>query len=125
MELIYKNLTEKIIGLAFEVFNSLGPGLTEKQYQQGLAELFKRENIPFKQEVRLELRLSKKRISQTMFDFLVDDKVILELKTGPRFYKAHFDQLFAYLKSSGIKLGLLILFTRLDVRVKRVANLYP
>lgn len=125
MELVYKHLTGKIIGLAFEVFNKLGPGLTERQYRQGLAELFRRENIFFEEEVKLELKLEKKKISQLWFDFLVDNKVILELKVGPRFYKTHFDQLFAYLKSSGMKLGLLILFTRQGVRIKRIANLYP
>lgn len=125
MELVYKDLTERIIGLDFETFNSLGSGLAEKQYQQGLVELFKRENIPFRQEVKLGLYVGEKKIAQSIFDFFVDEKFVLELKVGPRFYKTHFDQLYAYLKSSGIKLGLLILFTKRGVRIKRVVNLYP
>ena len=58
------------------------------------------------------------------FDFLIDDKIIVEIKQGNHFSKGHFEQITRYLKVSDLKLGLLINFSSTGVQVKRILNLY-
>lgn len=64
----------------------------------------------------------EKVVGNNYFDFLVDDKIIVELKSLSKFSKANYDQVLNYLKVSNLKLALLIMFTQNEVRHKRVIN---
>jgi len=108
-----KNLTEKIIGAAIEVHRELGPGLLESIYQACLARELTLQGIPFKRE--LALPISYKGISIDCgyrIDFLIADKVVVELKAIAALLPIHEAQLLTYLKLTGIKVGLLINFNK-------------
>jgi len=123
-ELIYKELSYKICGLAFKVDNLLGYGLREKIYADGLEELLKQSMISYKREVYYPIKIGQKTLVRRLFDFLIDDKIIVEIKVGDREYKDCCYQLFEYLKISKLKLGLIIRFTRDGVKIKRIPNYY-
>ena len=121
--IIYPELSYKIIGLAFEVFNELGSGHKEKVYHKAMAIQFKEALLTFKAEIYHPLIFKIKNLEKNFFDFLVEEVVVVELKRSDYFSKSHFDQLNHYLQISKLKLGLLISFTSSGVRFKRVVNL--
>jgi len=123
-DLLYKELSYKIIGLAYEVYNTFGSGLREKIYGDALEELFKREGIKFSRELYQPLKIGEKVISKVYFDFLIDDKIVVELKSGSDRYKEACGQIYNYLRAKDLKLGLIIRFTKDGVKSKRIPNLY-
>ena len=123
-DLLYADLTDKVINCAFTVFRALGPGLKEKVYQNALSIEFKKANIKFSSEKYLDINYSGVRIGQRYLDFLVEDILVVEIKVRDAFIKSDFDQVYEYLKANNLKLGLILLLTRSGFRIKRVANLY-
>ena len=122
-ELIYPELSYQIVGILFEVYNQLGPGHHEKYYQRAIATELKRCNLSFKEQVFIPLYFKKKIIGRQYLDFLIEDKVILEIKKGDRFSKRNIEQISEYLKVSGLKLGILANFGSKELKFKRVVNL--
>lgn len=116
--------TEKIIGLCYSVFNELGPGFPEKVYQNALEKLFEEEIIRFQSERPFDVLFKGERVGLFKVDFLVDDSVILEIKsiTGklPKVFEA---QVISYLKAAGIKAGLLVNFGDTSCTVRRINDL--
>lgn len=123
-DLIYKELCFKVVGFAYEAFNSLGSGLKEKVYANAFEEILKQEKVEYKRELYYPLEIRDKVIAKKYFDFLIEDRLVVELKAGSLNYKEVCFQLLDYLKSSNLKLGLIIRFTQDGVRVKRIPNLY-
>ena len=123
-EVIYPELSYKIVGCAYEVYNSLGKGYPEKYYQKALAIEFKSKGILFREQVHYPLTFKNELVGRSYFDFLIEDKIILEIKRGTHFSQGHFDQIIRYLKVSDLKLGLLINFGNEGVQTKRILNLY-
>ncbi|PIS07789.1 GxxExxY protein [Candidatus Berkelbacteria bacterium CG10_big_fil_rev_8_21_14_0_10_43_13] len=123
-ELLYKDLSYKITGLAYNIDNTIGYGQTEQTYGDALEELLKENGIKYQREVYFPILIGDKLIKREYFDFLIDDKIIVELKISDRNYKKACTQIFKYLKSSGTKLGLIIRFTNEGVRIKRIPNYY-
>lgn len=121
-DFLFKELTEKLIGAAFRVYNTLGYGFREKEYQKAYAVELDKTSLRFQKELYCNLRYGDKIISKFFLDFLVEDKVIVELKVAEEFYKKHFDQVMAYLKDNKMNLGLLSIFTSKKVLVKRIIN---
>lgn len=106
-----KDLTEKIIGAAIEVHRNLGPGLLESAYERCL--IYELEKLGLKVESQKPLPLVYKEITVEQgyrLDLLVEDKVVVELKTVERLTNIHEAQILTYLKISGYKVGLLINF---------------
>ena len=124
IDLLYKELSYKIVGIAYEVHNILGPGHKEKVYQAAFEELLKREKVNFKKQVYVPLMFNSKVIGKNFIDLIVDDKIVIELKSSDRITKFHMEQTIHYLKYTGHQLGLLILFSTTQVVCKRVLNLY-
>jgi len=124
-ELLHKELSYKLVGIAFEIFNAIGPTHPEKYYQNAYEELLKRDLLPFKKQVYVPLEFNNKVIGKNFIDLIVDEKILIEFKVGDRFTKFHFDQVGRYLKYTGLQLGLLILFSANGVVNKRVLNIYP
>lgn len=120
MEYPESKLTHKIIGIAYEIFNTLGPGYPEKIYQKAFAEKFKQQNIEFKKELYCDLCMDDKKIGYFFLDFLVDKKVILEIKARGEIFKKDISQILTYLKINHIKVGLIILFSNDGVKLKRL-----
>jgi len=122
-KIIYKDESYEIVGCCFAVFNGLGPGLREKNYQKALEELFKQKNINFKSQLYVPIKLNDKIVGKYFLDFLIGDKIALEIKSGNNFYKRDIDQLYSYLKSANLCLGILINFMSNGVKSKRILNI--
>ena len=117
---IYKDLTYKIIGCVYEVHKELGPVHKEIIYHHALAEEFKRQNIVFTDEKNVNVLYKGKKIGVYRPDFVVDEKVIVELKVAPSMTKAMADQVYYYVKGTEYKLVLLVNFGASKVQVRRL-----
>ena len=121
-ELLYEDITEKIIGAAFKVFNTLGQGLPEKIYQSALEYELKDLGIKFHRELYCDIKYENHRVGSFRLDFLVENKVAVEIKARDEIHKKDISQLLTYLKVKLIKVGLLIVFTCSGVKFKRFVN---
>lgn len=121
-KIIYPKLSYQIVGCLFEVYNKLGSNHREKFYQKALAQELKLNKIPFREQIYYKFSYKGTPIGQLYFDFLIDNKIILELKSGLYFRKKDFEQLLDYLKSSKLKLGILACFAKDGMKFHRVLN---
>jgi GxxExxY protein len=121
-KVLYKKESYEIVGCCFEVFNQLGPGLREKNYQSGLEESLQEKNISFQSQLYVPLKVNDKLVGKYFLDLLVSDLIAIELKAGEHFYRRDIEQLFSYLKSANLKLGILVNFTSSGVKFKRILN---
>lgn len=121
-KLVYEDLTFKIIGILFKVHNLLGNSLDEQYYQRALAEEFRDQRIEFSREFPIDIKYNNKIIGSHKLDFIIEDKVILELKTIPEITNKSFTQLLAYLKSTGKKVGILANFRTDRLTYRRLIN---
>ncbi len=104
-------LTEKIIGFAIEVHRQLGPGLLESTYEECLCYELGQNGLAFRRQVPLPVMYKTIRLDcGYRIDLLVEERVILELKTVERLIPVHEAQLLTYLKLSGMRTGLLLNF---------------
>ena len=121
----YNNISGKIIRAAIEVHKELGAGLLESVYEYCLLEEFKRVGLFAKQQVQLPLYYKGSKLDKEFFiDVLVEDKIVLELKSVEAILPIHEFQLLTYLKLSDKKLGLLINFNVLQLKdgIRRKIN---
>ena len=121
-DLIYPELCYQINGALLEVWNKVGSGHKEKFYQKAAAEEFKRRGLNVESEFPTKIEYKGKLLGTYFFDFLIEDKIILEIKVRNYFSKNDIQQLFAYLKAKNLKLGILAHFTREGVKSKRIVN---
>lgn len=122
-DLIYPELSYKIIGILFDVYNQLGYGYQEKHYEKAVATSLKLAGLNYKEQFPIPLKFKDEKIGNYFLDFLVDDKVVLELKRGERVAKSNIDQIYAYLKATGLKLGILAQFTPSGIKFRRILNI--
>lgn len=118
-------LTEQIIGAAIEVHRQTGPGLMESVYEECLCYELSRLGLAFQRQVHLPVSYKGVKLDcGFIMDLLVEDIVVLELKTVDQLLPIHFAQLLTYLKLSGKKVGLLINFNEpvLTKGLKRLVN---
>ena len=107
----YNEISHKIIKAAMEVHKELGPGLLESVYEYCLLDELQRVGLSAKRQVQLPIYYKGCLLDKEfVIDMLVEDKVILELKSVENILPVHEFQLLTYLKLSGMKLGLLINF---------------
>jgi GxxExxY protein len=111
-------LTEKIIGAAFKVHNTIGKGFHEKVYENALVEELKSKGLTVDQQKELNVVYGGKPVGSFVADLLIEENVIVELKAKQSIEKATEDQLVNYLKASGIKVGLIINFGK-SVEIRR------
>ena len=121
-KVIYPELSYKIVGCLFEVYKNLGSNHKEKYYQQALKQEFADKKINFKEQVINKIFYKSKVIGTQYFDFIIEDKIILEIKVGRFFKKDHFEQILDYLKSTNLKLGIIANFKKDGVQFYRVLN---
>jgi GxxExxY protein len=122
-KILYKELSYQIMGAIFEVYNELGYGFKEKYYEEAITKEFRQRNIPFKRQVPYKLSYKGEIIGLYRFDFLIDDKIILELKRGEFYSKQNYTQALQYLKASNLKLAILINITQQGIKYKRILNI--
>ncbi len=121
-KIIEKDLSYKIVGLLFEVHTALGGKYQEKYYQRAVEKLLQREKIIYQKELTINLDFYGSNIGKYYLDFLIENRVILELKAEPRFSRDDFCQVLAYLKASNLQLGILANFRGGKLIYKRVLN---
>jgi GxxExxY protein len=124
MKIIEKELSYKLIGVIYEVFNQIGGGHKEKMYQKAISIKLKEHQIKFEEQVATPVKINDEQIGIYFLDFVVEDKIIIEIKQGKHFKISDFRQTKSYLSTTGHKLALLIVFTLEDVRFRRILNLY-
>ena len=122
-DLIYPELCYQVIGILFEVWTEMGFGYKEKVYQNAVAQALEESNVNFKKELPAKIQFRGKPIGIYYFDFLIDNKIILEMKVRNFFSNKDIMQLYSYLKVQQLKLGIIAHFTRSGVKFKRVVNL--
>jgi GxxExxY protein len=104
-------LSEKVIGAALEVHKALGPGLLESAYSECLAHELRQQGISFKRELPLPVRYKTVLLDcGYRLDFLIEDSLVLELKSIEKVEGIHEAQLLTYLRLSEKRVGLLINF---------------
>jgi len=116
-------LSGKIIDCAIQVHKKLGPGLLESAYQHGLAYMFSKHNIPFIKEKTISVFIDDHPIDAGYrADFIIDQKIIVEIKAVERLLPIHQAQLLTYMKLGHFELGLLLNFneTLLKNGIKRM-----
>ena len=121
-EIIYKDLCYILNGLGYEIQNSLGSARSEKQYQDALEFKLKSANLKYEREKDLLFRLAEGTISGNKVDFVVENKVAVDIKAKKYITRADYKQMLRYLKAGKYKLGLLINFGTSKVTIKRVVN---
>ena len=122
-ELIYQDECYEIMGILFGVYKKLGYGLREKDYQKAIAEDFKLNDYQFEEQVLAFLKVNNKNIRRYYLDFLIDKKIVLEIKAKDKFYPDNIAQVYSYLKAKELKLGIIANFTRKGVVFKRIVNI--
>jgi GxxExxY protein len=104
-------LTGMAIGCAMEVHRAMGPGLLESVYETCLAHELKMNNVPFERQVSLPLIYKGQRLgSGFRLDFVIERRLIIELKAVDQLLPVHDAQLLSYMKLSGMRTGLLLNF---------------
>lgn len=120
--LVLPELSYKIMGALFKVHNELGPTLLEKYYQRAIAKELEKQGLKFNREVPIELAYNGESIGRYFLDFLVEDKVVLEIKAQRSYNPKFFKQVLAYLRSTHLPLAIIANFRRPKLEYKRVIN---
>jgi GxxExxY protein len=116
----HKEITEKIIKCSFEVQNNLGCGFLEKVYHKALLHEFKTENLKVEHQKVFKIFYKDKEVGIYMPDFVVDDKIIVEIKSVEFLTKTHKAQLLNYLKAANYEVGLILNFFNPRLEYKRI-----
>jgi len=119
-EILHKDLSYKIIGLAMEVHGKLGYGFLEKVYENALMLLFKREGIKAKQQAPIKVLFEEVIVGDYIADILVEDKIILELKSLEKISDVHRAQALNYLKATGLHLAIILNFGKNRLEYERL-----
>jgi GxxExxY protein len=126
-ELKYKDITEKIIGASFEVHKFLGNGFQEVIYQRALAYEFNKAGLAFAREIEQEIFYKElhEPIGTRRADFVVEGKVLVEIKAVTKLEDVHKAQALNYLKAYRLEIGLLINFGSKSLEFKRLILSQP
>jgi GxxExxY protein len=114
------NLTETVIGSAFEISRVLGAGFLEKVYERALLRELMLRGVRVRSQVSFPVCYKGQSIGEYLADLVVEEKLLVELKCVDRFATEHLAQCINYLKASGTRVALLINFQRPKVEWKRV-----
>ncbi len=119
--IIYKEESYQIIGKCFEVHNNLGAGFLEIVYKDALEYEFKKSKIPFEREKKYEVKYKDKILPHKFYaDFVIFDKIILEIKAVSGIADEFIAQAINYLKVSDNKLAIIVNFGELKINYKRI-----
>lgn len=119
-KLIHEELSFKVIGILYRIHNTLGSGFQEKYYQKAIRLVLDKEKIKYKEQVMFPIALDGVNIGRYYVDFVIENKIVLEIKSKSFFSQRDIKQVLGYLKKSGIDLGILAAFTSDGVKIKRI-----
>lgn len=115
--MIENDITYKIIGCVYKVYNALGPGLLESVYEEALIYEMSKQGLKVDPQREVPIIYEGQQLGHNLrLDLIVDESIIIELKSVEELKKIYFKQLQTYLKLSGKKVGLLINFNTDDIR---------
>jgi GxxExxY protein len=123
-DLVYPELSYQIVGILFEVYNQLGSGFPEKVYQRAVAQRLRQIRISFSEQVPANVLDQGEVLGRYFLDFLIEYKLVLELKRNSRAPLKDMQQVLGYLKATGLQLGILADFTSHGVQYRRILNLH-
>jgi len=121
----FEPLSYEVIGCAFEVHRTLGPGLLESAYQEALAYELKKAGLLFQEQLGLPLKYKDADLGiRYRLDLVVENQLLVELKSVEELLPVHAAQVITYLKISGLKVGLLINFNAVNLKngIRRLVN---
>lgn len=119
-EILYKELSYEVVGAAMEVHRILGSGFLEAVYQAALAHEFRQRGIPFEQYKKLKVEYKGVIVGDYEADFLVDSKIVVELKATSAFIKKDEAQAHNYLAATGVHLAILLNFGVESLQSQRI-----
>ncbi|MDQ1772715.1 GxxExxY protein [Labilibaculum sp. A4] len=123
VDLLHKDKCYAIVGACMNVHSQLGSGFLESVYAEALGKEFKKRNIPFVKEKKLELYYDGEKMNKYFkADFICFDSIIVELKSKSCLLKIDEQQTVNYLKATNYQLGLLVNFGEKSLRYKRFVN---
>lgn len=117
---LYEDLSYKILGCVYEVHKELGATHKETVYHKALSIELKKQGISFKEEKEIPGYYKGEKIGAYRPDFIIENKIMLEVKAVPKMTKAMFDQVYYYVKGTEYKLVLLVNFGAEKVGIKRL-----
>ena len=116
-------ISYKVRGIIFEIYNQLGPGLYESVYEEIIDYELTKKNLDFSRQKSLPVIWESLKMDKGFrADIIVENKVIIEIKSIELIANVHYKQLLTYLKVSNLKLGLLVNFQPDPLFIKRVVN---
>ena len=118
----YSDVTGAVIGCAFDVHSILGTGFQEVVYQRALAVEMESRGLSFAREWEMPIFYKERQVGTRRVDFLVDEKVVVELKAIGELEKVHLAQAINYLEAFRLEVGLLLNFGAAKLEFRRVVN---
>ena len=117
---LYHDLTQILIGFAFDIFKQIGSRYPETVYQNAYENKLIENNIKFKRENYCKIEVDGKRVGSFKLDFIIENKIIVELKVRNHFFNKDYAQVLTYMRLNKINLGLILLYSTEKVKVKRL-----
>jgi len=121
-KLLYPDLSYQIMGILFEVHNKLGTKYQEKHYQNAVEIKLKELNIPYQREKKVNVKFENEDLGEFYIDFVIDDKILLELKKIWRITPNDVKQVLRYLDALNLRLGIIANFKRKRLEYRRILN---
>lgn len=119
VELLYEDESYKIRRACFNVYNILGGGIQEKIIQRALFKELLLQGLKTKDQVRLDIVYKGEKIGTYIPDIVINDRIIVEIKSKPLLTKEDEKQFWGYLKGSNYQLGFLVIFSPVELIIKR------
>lgn len=119
-KLIEPELSYKIIGILFKIHNKLGPLYQEKYYQRAIEQELKEAKIPYKRESKVEIGYDDKRLGKYFVDFVINNRIALEVKAVKYLHPKYINQVLAYLNAFQLRLGIIANFKKKGLEYKRI-----
>lgn len=119
-KIILPELSYKLMNILFSVHNELGNNYQEKHYQRAIAMRLEQAGISFQKEQKVGINFDGEKIGDLYFDFLIDDKIILEIKTNLGITHDNIKQVLRYLESANLSLGIIANFRASRLEYRRV-----
>lgn len=120
MELLYPELSYKIVGSVYEAYNELGFGYQEKYYYRAIRIKLEAKGLQVQAQLHTPLRTEGQSIGSYYLDFLVENTVVLEIKVADHIYPQHIKQVLGYLKAHNLHLGIITVISKYGVISKRI-----
>jgi GxxExxY protein len=119
-DLVHSDLTRQIIGAAMEVHSNLGPGFLESVYESAMAIEMNLRDVPYERQKAVPVIYKGEKARDFTCDFLVDGKVLVELKATQLLTEVEEAQVLNYLRATGLRVGLLVNFGQRSLKYKRL-----